>query len=480
MSAENLLRSHIQELCPTLTIDTWAATDSALAKRVTHFVGDVTQRAAAGLTPPLDPSNPIDRHARYLAEEICLDSFQPDRVCAGISQYLRRYVVTNFPNDPIRLGLIDQICHEANTHQANLQSRQLQTLLTTPRSTISPIVEIDQISLKTMKAVDQPTRFGDILFLPREAEMIIVGDTHGDLASTQQIIRHVTESRLLERGGYVIFLGDYVHNGLKSWANLLAILTFQQQYPDAVFLLNGNHEFRESYLTALNEYFRVHWEHFTADELPPRLQDRQPQSDNHYGHLRLDLIRNFGFVEGENIYSAFVDWSMALPCICISNQLMISHSLGKLPNVDLTLHDLLLIKQQDADFMRQLGYETWQATRPSLHAALINNRTITPELLQAFHAVLDVNHFVVGHCHYRSGDTVQYGDLSVTTVVSSAPYSPDAGRYMYQQMVVTRAKMRSAENLTEGDAVACYLRFWQDGGERRKMTINRIRNTTYT
>lgn len=318
-----------------------------------------------------------------------------------------------------------------------------------------------------MKEARTPIRYGDVVFLPKEVHIIVIGDTHGDLASTRRIINQIKKSHHIEKGGFVVFLGDYVHNGLRSWRNLLEVLSFQQQYPGSVILLNGNHEFKESYLTALNEYMHVHWNHFKPEELPPKLENRLPQFDNHYGHLRLDLVRSFGFEEGERIYQAFFEWGMKLPYICLSDNLMLSHSLGKMPHTHLTLPSLLYAKQRDRASMQQLGYEAWNTRRASLHSNMVNNRELTENLLNEFSQLLGVNQFAVGHCHYRSGDTVQFGDNSVTTVVSSAPFSPDSGRYMYQQMMVTREKMREKENLTEGDAIACYLWFGQkDAGVR--------------
>jgi hypothetical protein len=107
-----------------------------------------------------------------------------------------------------------------------------------------------------------------------------------------------------------------------------------------------------------------------------------------------------------------------------------------------------------------------------VHSALVNNRGFSAELLSSFNRLLGAKEFVVGHCHYRSGDTVEYGEHQVTTIVSSSPASQDSGTYMYQQMCIDRHAMRNAENLTDGDAVAGYLCFnSSDDSERTRELI---------
>ncbi|MFT4726334.1 MAG: hypothetical protein ACI9UN_000829 [Granulosicoccus sp.] len=416
----------------------------------------------------------MNHQAKYLAEANFLDSLRPDRVVEGIECYIKQYVSHHFGDDQVKLHAIEQLCADASANVANKDSEHLAQLLRDPHSRLCMDSTEELTSLHRMKDVQILKRFGDIVFLPPNAEVIVIGDTHGDLDSTRKIIAYITSSGAIERGAFVVFLGDYANNGLKSWQNLAEIIEFQNAYPNAVVLLSGNHEFKESYLTALSQYLNTHWERFSAEELPANLQDRLPHLGNHYGHMRLDLVRSFGFEEGERLYSACFEWGLGLPCMCISGDLMISHSLGKLASQDVQLSDLLHCKQIDVVNLRQLGYETWSACRPSLHSALINSRTITSELINEFSRVLEVKQFVVGHCHYRSGDTLRFGDNSVTTIVSSAPFSPDSGHYMYQQMMVERDKKRCEENLSENDATAGYLTFAtnQDGSGTRSQTMN--------
>lgn len=454
------LQEHLNNLWPGIHLDRWAATDHALAQRVDQFFSQQNEPATESNSSAL-----LSSQARYLAEEVCLDTFRQRDFGSGLFQYLKRYVTMHFPNDQVRAGLINRMCHEATRGKATAQSAQLLAHLSKTTGSVQHRWEkeagIDEggepIPLAEMKMVSQPTRFEDVVFLPADAHIIVVGDIHGDLTSVQQVIQQIEDSRAIEQGAFVVFLGDYVHNGTQSWRALLEILSFQQRHSNAVILLSGNHEFRESYLTVLDEYFCKHWERAESPEVRKHLPNRRPQDDKHYGHLRLDLIRNFGFEEGEKLHDAFSEWGIRRPAICIAGSRMFSHSLGIRPNQTLTLSDLLTIKQDDAPILRTLGYETWNARRQTPHSALVNNRIMTANLLDTFGQLLAVDEFVVGHCHYRSGDTVELGGRRVTTVVSSEPTSPDSGTYMFRQMMVDRSRMRAEEGLSAEDAVACTL-----------------------
>lgn len=452
------LDRYFNELCPDFRIESWTPSDSSLSEASEMFLNN--------------PST-LDLQGRYLAEAIYLDSLKQSDVDEGIERYIKRYTSKNYGSDPVRVAAINHLCRDASTNHENVTSQTLIELLTERCVTAPANHNREPLPLNCMKDVQESTRFGGIVFLPKDAEVIVIGDTHGDLASTRHIINEIKTSGALDRGAYAVFLGDYTSNGVRSWQNLAEILSFQQEHPDSVVLLSGNHEFRESYITVLNEYLSVHWDRFTVTELPDSLQDRLPKNDNHYGHLRLELVRSFGFAEGERIYSMCAEWGLTLPYICISDNLMISHSLGKLDS-ELELAELLYSKQHDIDSIRLFGYEVWQMRRASLHSALINNREISAQLLSDFSQVLNVDQFVVGHCHYRSGDTLHLGDNTVTTIVSSEPFSLDSGHYMYQQMMLERSEKRHVENLTAGDAVAGYLLFSAEKQGERKMRFSKL------
>lgn len=76
-----------------------------------------------------------------------------------------------------------------------------------------------------------------LIELPSQGKVVFVGDTHGDLNATQQIIQ-----RYLKKPYRIVFLGDYVDRGDYSEKNIHYLLQLKQEHPDEIFLLAGNHE----------------------------------------------------------------------------------------------------------------------------------------------------------------------------------------------------------------------------------------------
>jgi len=76
-----------------------------------------------------------------------------------------------------------------------------------------------------------------LIHLPSEGKVVFVGDTHGDLDASQQVIQ-----RYLKRPYRIVFLGDYVDRGSYSKENIQYLLELKLNYPEDLFLLTGNHE----------------------------------------------------------------------------------------------------------------------------------------------------------------------------------------------------------------------------------------------
>jgi predicted phosphodiesterase len=76
-----------------------------------------------------------------------------------------------------------------------------------------------------------------LLHLPSQGKVVFVGDTHGDLDATEQVIR-----QYLKKPYRIVFLGDYVDRGEYSKENILYLLHLKREHPDEIFLLAGNHE----------------------------------------------------------------------------------------------------------------------------------------------------------------------------------------------------------------------------------------------
>jgi len=68
-------------------------------------------------------------------------------------------------------------------------------------------------------------------------KVVFVGDTHGDLEATEEII-----GRYLKLRNKLVFLGDYVDRGPASLENINFLLGQKIKHPDSVYMLMGNHE----------------------------------------------------------------------------------------------------------------------------------------------------------------------------------------------------------------------------------------------
>ncbi len=81
------------------------------------------------------------------------------------------------------------------------------------------------------------SREGRLVSLPADRTVVFVGDTHGDVQATQQVLHHYPPDEHV-----LVFLGDYVDRGPDSHGNLRIVLEAKRDHPQGVFLLMGNHE----------------------------------------------------------------------------------------------------------------------------------------------------------------------------------------------------------------------------------------------
>jgi len=87
---------------------------------------------------------------------------------------------------------------------------------------------------KTGKVFDKEPR---LIHLPSQGKAVFVGDTHGDLDASQQVIQ-----RYLKKPYRIVFLGDYVDRGDYSEENIEYLLGLKWEHPEEIFFLAGNHE----------------------------------------------------------------------------------------------------------------------------------------------------------------------------------------------------------------------------------------------
>lgn len=76
--------------------------------------------------------------------------------------------------------------------------------------------------------------------LKSDRPIVFIGDTHGDIKTTQKVVEKYLKTHVL------VFLGDYVdrapiHQG--SIKNISYILSNKRNNPDRIVMLRGNHEF---------------------------------------------------------------------------------------------------------------------------------------------------------------------------------------------------------------------------------------------
>jgi hypothetical protein len=398
--------------------------------------------------------------AEYLTEEVYLiysDSI--GKLQESVFEFLKSVVKDKFGlySDKYKKKNLSKIIEEAKEKSTVEGADRLEDLLKqkTQRESLSEL-GTNLEAIKGQLTSDKAKYKDDIVFLPPGSKIYVIGDTHGDSDSTQYVLDEILKKAALGKKVFIVFLGDYVNNGLDSIGNLTKVLKLKGKYPNNVILLNGNHEFRETYLTALKEYFKTHWgnANTTRKSYPAKI----PEEETHYGHIRLELITKYGVEKGEELYKLFEEWGRSLPYICFAaDGIMMSHSIGlKKDTKEITFKDLANVKEEDAKVIKELGYEAWKKAQVTLHAAMVNNRKITPGLLDMFKKLGVNKGFVVGHTHYRSGDIDH--DESLVTICSSDMNSPNAGHYMYQEMVV-EAKEGGSRNREgrPGNASPYYL-----------------------
>jgi predicted phosphodiesterase len=95
-------------------------------------------------------------------------------------------------------------------------------------------MEWEDLLKKAEKIFEKEPR---LIQLPSQGKVVFVGDTHGDLDASQQVIE-----RYLKKFYHLVFLGDYVDRGNYSKENIQYLLRLKLEHPEEIFLLAGNHE----------------------------------------------------------------------------------------------------------------------------------------------------------------------------------------------------------------------------------------------
>lgn len=96
------------------------------------------------------------------------------------------------------------------------------------------MMNLEEIFEKVSKILERESR---LIHLSPRGKVVFVGDTHGDLDASQQVIQ-----RYLKKPYRIVFLGDYVDRGRYSKENVQYLLELKWSRPEEIFLLTGNHE----------------------------------------------------------------------------------------------------------------------------------------------------------------------------------------------------------------------------------------------
>ena len=403
----------------------------------------------------------------YIAERIHLvDSGQAhEPFTARLLDYLTAYgtrLIRNSAN-------ADLGAREAHLHQLVALIRDASREVTSPFNIPLYGLLVDALTTQGMAATQARNPYQivnedslrkaapekSLLEIGKASELCVIGDLHGD-ASTARLIANWLMAKFGKSGTETpvraVFLGDYINNGLQSIAVLEQVLTLKQEFPDHVTLLSGNHEFGETYATALTELLGTHWNQW--QDFSGSLTPDWKTPPAHYGHLRLDLAMRYGAEAGEAVHRKFELWGRSLPLCALHEGTFMCHSIG-LGNLERgTLRAALNGAKRDPDDIRKLaneGYEAWKKDTAgrSLHAAMVNNRDITAATLEALRRAVGAELFLIGHSHYRSGDrdvvdgpslrrATRHEQGRLATLCSSHPRSNDAGHYIAREFEQTR------------------------------------------
>ena len=95
-------------------------------------------------------------------------------------------------------------------------------------------MHFEELIHKVSKIIEKEPR---LIQLPSEGKVVFVGDTHGDLEASQEVLQ-----QYLKKPYRIVFLGDYVDRGDDSEGNLQYLLGLKLEHPEQIFLLAGNHE----------------------------------------------------------------------------------------------------------------------------------------------------------------------------------------------------------------------------------------------
>ncbi|MFA5337440.1 MAG: ROK family protein, partial [Candidatus Omnitrophota bacterium] len=275
-------------------------------------------------------------------------------------------------------------------------------------------------------------RSGNVAYIPRQkGTLYVISDLHGDSVSLRKILRDIGFVKAMGRGesAHIVFLGDYIHNGLRSLDVLEQVLKLKIQYPENVTLLGGTHEVREVLEWQLHQFEK--WHDSATKEAAAERKNTKTVPLNSY--LGLELIAEYGYENAMNIYKELVSLFDALPLVLVTGNRIVAAHGAVSRQTGISLHNLA----QDSALAKEMTVNRFSENRKI-------DGSVTPDkkghwvsdlTMASFLDSVGANIFVRGHQH----DSAIVGALGLggrTTVVTSSHIdSPESGYYLRSKKI---------------------------------------------
>jgi hypothetical protein len=214
-----------------------------------------------------------------------------------------------------------------------------------------------------------PGRAGGIISLHKAADVMVVGDLHGNLPAFMKVLAVAALDRKPDRH---LVLQELIHGpymypddaGDRSHQLVDLVAALKCQYPERVHLILGNHE---------------------LSEVTGRPIGKEGEGLN--AKFRRGIDKAYGASAGE-VYDAYKSLFMALPlAVRTQNRVYLCHTIPDARDLDSL--DLAL-----------LGADVWPddaMKRRGTIYALTWGRDTSPETVDRFAAMVDADFFITGH-----------------------------------------------------------------------------------
>ncbi len=232
-----------------------------------------------------------------------------------------------------------------------------------------PLKVLTTIRQATALARSTPGRAGGIVTIEKAAELLVVGDLHGNFSALKKVLaisaldrnpgRHLVLQEVIH--GPLTYSGD---KGDRSHQLLDVFCALKCQYPDRVHMILGNHE---------------------LSELTGRSIGKDGEGLN--AKFRRGVDTAYGASSGD-IYESYKALFAALPlAVRTANRVYVCHTLPDVRDLDTLDLDLLNADCWPEDAMKRRG---------TIYA-LTWGRDNTPETADRFAAMVNADFFVTGH-----------------------------------------------------------------------------------